>query len=329
MVKKDFYKILDLKSDADEKEIKKAYRKLAKKYHPDTNQGNKEAERRFKEATEAYEILSDPEKRKLYDMYGMAAFDGSMGQSGPDAKGQGWPGSGADGTYREYHYSSGNAEDIFSEFFGEHFGGFGSGSGRRRTGARKEDFFSHFSDREPEANDLQADITVTLKESVFGCDKMFRLDAPAGRSIQVHIPAGIAEGQRIRLKGKGRTGRAGGAAGDLFLRVHIEENSVYERKGQDIYTTVSIPYTTAVLGGTAKVPTLYGDVECKVPAGIQPGSKIRLKQKGVVSMKNKAVYGDEYVILQISIPQNPSYEEKQLLKKLEEVQNRRRRQYSA
>lgn len=322
MLKKDYYEVLGLKKNADDREIKKAYRTLAKKYHPDTNQGNEEAELRFKEVTEAYEILSDPKKKKLYDRYGMSAFDGSMGQNGPGADEQGWANFGNHGAYREYHYSTGSMDDIFSEFFGGQFGGFGQRKGKQQTNGFEDDFFRHFSDTEQKGRDLHADITITLEESVFGCDKIIRMDDSLNSSLQVHIPAGIGEGQSIRLKGKGQTGIRGDIAGDLFLQVHIQENSIYERKGQDIYTTVSIPYTTAVLGGTVKVRTLYGNVECRVPAGVQPGSKIRLKNKGVVSMKKSGVYGDEYVIVQIQIPKNPSNEEKQILKNLEKVQNR-------
>lgn len=311
MAKKDYYEVLGLKRDADDKEIKKAYRKLAKKYHPDTNQGNADAERQFKEVTEAYEVLGDPEKKKLYDRYGMAAFDGSMGTNGPESNGP-WGRSdfGGQGGYREYHYTSGNMDDIFSEFFGGSFGGFDHFQNKGRQSRRSE-------------KNLHADMTITLEESVFGCDKVIRMDGMAQGALKVHVPAGIGEGQSIRLKGKGSMG------GDLLLQVHIQKHADYERKGQDLYTTVSIPYTTAVLGGKAKVPTLYGQVECNVPAGIQPGNKIRLRNKGVVSMKNKDVYGDEYVIVQIQVPRNPSYEEKQILKELEKVQNCSYHRYSA
>lgn len=328
MAKRDYYEVLELKKDADDKEIKKAYRRLAKKYHPDTNQGDCRAEIRFKEVTEAYEILSDPEKRKLYDAYGMAAFDGSMGQNGSAAEGaQGWSDYGGRGAYREYHYSTDNMDDIFSEFFGGHFGGFNRREKRNGPGGFEEDLFGRFSDAGRQGRDLHADLSITLEESVFGCNKVLRMDTSPGASMQVHIPAGIGEGQSIRLRGKGRPGKNGGANGDLLLKVHIQENSVYERKGQDIYTTASIPYTTAVLGGKVKVRTLYGDVECSVPAGMQPGSRIRLKNKGVVSMKDKHVYGDEYVTLQIRIPKKPSEEEKQILKNLEKVQNQYYNQY--
>lgn len=292
MAKKDYYEVLGLQKGADENEIKKAYRKLAKKYHPDTNQGNKEAEHRFKEITEAYEVLSDPEKRKAYDSGGAEGFGETF---------------------------EGNMDDIFSDLFGTHFGGFGFHDG----------FYSHFSDGGKTENNLHAEITITLEESVFGCDKVIRLENSSSGTLQVHIPAGIDEGQSIRLKGKGRTGMWDGASGDLLLKVHIQENPVYNRKGQDIYTNVSIPYTTAVLGGKATVRTLYGNVECNVPAGIQPGSKIRLKNKGVVSMKNTGLYGDEYVIVQIQVPRNPSVEEKRILQNLEQVQKRYQTSYTA
>lgn len=317
MAKKDYYEVLGLQKGADENEIKKAYRKLAKKYHPDTNQGNKEAELRFKEITEAYEVLSDPEKRKVYDSGGAEAFEGEAFE--------------------------GNMDDFFSDLFGNHFGGFDfrGGSGRqgsfhyqgdfsRRGGFGFQDGFSnHFSEEGKTENNLHAEIIITLEESVFGCDKVIRLENSSSGTLQVHIPAGIDEGQSIRLKGKGRIGMWDGTSGDLLLKVHIQENPVYNRKGQDIYTNVSIPYTTAVLGGKAIVQTLYGNVECNVPAGIQPGSKIRLKNKGVVSMKNTGLYGDEYVIVQIQVPRNPSVEEKRILQNLEQVQKRYQTSYTA
>ncbi|MCI5903020.1 MAG: DnaJ domain-containing protein [Blautia sp.] len=287
MAKKDYYEILGLNKDADEKEIKKAYRKLAKQYHPDTNQGDREAELRFREITEAYEVLSDPEKRKQYD---------SGGETGSEE----------------------NMDDFFSDLFGRH-----SGFGRS--------FYSGFSRGGRMENDIHADITISLEESVFGCDKMLRLETASAQTgvVQVHIPAGIDEEQSIRLNGKGRAGMWGEPPGDLLLRVHIRDHPVYNRKGQDIYTTIRIPYTTAVLGGSTTVHTLYGDVECQIPAGIQPGNRIRLKNKGVVSMKNSHVYGDEYVTVQIQVPRHPSYEEKQILQKLAAVQSPCRKSHTA
>ena len=152
-------------------------------------------------------------------------------------------------------------------------------------------------------------MTVGFDEAAFGCDKVIRLQDPSGRtggvqSLQVHIPAGIDTGKSIRLKGKGMPGANGGEAGDLFLKVTVAPKPGYERKGTDVYTTVSIPYTTAVFGGEAVVGTLYGNVVCKIREGTQSGTKIRLRGKGIVSMKNPSVRGDQYVTVQISVPQN-------------------------
>lgn len=314
---KDLYQILGVSRDADEKTIKGAYRKLAKKYHPDTNQGNKNAEARFKDITEAYNILSDKEKRKLYDQFGMAGVDGSMGtDSGQGTGGEpfgGGFGFGGDGRYRSYHYSSGNMDDIFGDMFDGIFGGHfrqgGENDGRRA------------------GKNVHSEITITFEEAAFGCDKQLRFEDQGMTPVQVHIPAGIDEGQSVRLRGKGRGPK--GKEGDLLLRVHILEKPGYERKGQDVYVTETIPYTTAVLGGTAYFRTLYGKVQCKVPAGVQPGSRIRLKNKGIVSMKNPQSHGDEYVVIQIEVPRNISAQEREILERLEKIQEQKRHRGAA
>lgn len=258
--KRDYYEVLGVRRDAEEKEIKHAYRKLAKQYHPDTNAGDRNAEQRFKEATEAYEILSDPEKRKQYDRFG---FD---------------------------------EDDFFENLFG---GGFG----RRR---------------EQRGRDLESELTISFEEAAFGCKKNIRLSGSFDQQLEVTIPAGIEEGQSVRLKGKGYPGSSfyGTQNGDLFLNIHIAAKPGYERKGLDVYTTEKIPYPTAVLGGEAVFHTLYGDVKCRIPAGTQSGSRIRLRQKGIVSMKNPAVHGDAYVEIQIAVPKNVSPQEAQLLREL-------------
>lgn len=328
MAKQDYYETLGIGRSADEKEIKKAYRKLAKKYHPDTNPGDKHAEQKFKEVTEAYDVLGNPEKKKLYDRYGMAAFDGSMGAGDPSGNpfGQGSysSGFGNNGQYREYHYTSGNMDDInldnlFSELFGSGFGGnsgnrtyrdrfghgFGSsawnygGQGGGASCGGRGNYGSGAASGAYGSQDLHAEIDLTMEEAALGCDKILHLKGDREERLQVHIPAGINEGQSVRLKGKGEQGWNGSPAGDLIIRVHILRNSVYERKGMDIYTTISIPQDTAVHGGEAYVQTLYGPVKCKIPAGIRQGGKIRLKNKGVVSMKNSDIHGDEYVTIQI------------------------------
>ncbi len=365
MVKKDYYDVLGIHKQADEKEIKRAYRKLAKKYHPDINSGDPQAEQKFKEITEAYNVLSDKEKRKLYDQYGFAAFDGSMGQG---AESGSRDGSGAyshfgqdgGGSYRTYHFEGDSAEDIFKEFFGDSFGsgygssgstgfgggfsgrygssgdsGFGSGYrsgfGDRYGAAGSAGFESGFGGRRGPGRgaDAQADIQVTFEEAVLGCDKKIRLQgsgaADAVQTLQVHIPAGIEDGMSVRLKGKGSAGLSGGAPGDLFLKVHVMDKPGYERKGLDIYATVQIPFTTAVLGGEVEVMTLYGRIMCRIPAGTQSGSKIRLRNKGAVSMKDPSVYGDEYLVIQIQVPVDLSPAEKQKLMEYDKISRQENR----
>ncbi|MDD3362232.1 MAG: J domain-containing protein [Hespellia sp.] len=283
MAKKDYYDTLGVNKSADEKAIKQAYRKLAKRYHPDTNQGNKNAEQKFKEVTEAYNVLSDKEKKKMYDQYGTAAFE------------EGFENGGFRGNTQEYHFEGGNMDDIFGDLFGNGFFG-------RKTATRK-------------GADIQSDITIGFEEAAFGCDKVFQLQEDRRvSSIQVHIPAGIDEGKSVRLKGKGQPGFGGAEAGDLLLKVHIREKPGYERRGMDVYTTANIPFTTAVLGGEAKVSTLYGDVLCRIPEGAQSGSKIRLRGKGIVSMKNPSVHGNQYITIQIQVPKNLTIEAKEKLR---------------
>lgn len=325
--KRDYYEVLGVNKSATDAEIKKAYRKLAKKYHPDMNKDNPKAEELFKEVTEAYEVLSDKEKRKLYDQFGHAAFDEGAGQGGAyGAGGQGF-GSGAGGFsgfggqgfrggfsggggfgnssfhfegnpgdgYQEYYYTGDNLDDIFDGFFG--------GAGKKSRS------------RSRDGEDVLAKVEVSFEEAALGADKVIRFRTPDGReqSLQVHIPAGIDSGQKIRLKGKGMPGQNGGGAGSLLLEVTVQSKPGFERKGMDIYTTVEIPFETAVLGGETIVPTLNGRVSCKIKEGTQSGTKIRLKGKGIVSMKNPSQKGDEYAVIQIRVPRNLSADAKQKL----------------
>lgn len=323
--KRDCYEVLGVSRDADEAAIKKAYRKLAKKYHPDTNVGNAQAEEKFKEINESYDIIVNPEKRKLYDKYGYMAF-----QEGFDAKkaeeyekyGGGFNGgfnpfeghgsytSGGNGTY-EFHFdgtNGGDIDDILKNLFGgSGFGGasgFGGGFNADRQGA-----------------DAHADINISFDEAVNGCDKNITLQGSDGRtqSLRVHIPAGVDTGSKVRLKGKGGKGVGGAKDGDLFLNVNVGSKPGYDRKGLDIYTTINIPYTTAVLGGDAIVHTMTGDVSCKIKEGTQSGSKIRLRGKGVPSMKNRNVRGDQYVTVQIQVPRNVSPRAKEKLEELSKL----------
>ena len=314
--KRDYYDVLGISRSADKGTIKRAYRKLAKKYHPDTNAGNAQAEEKFKEATEAYNVLSDPEKKKLYDQFGHAAFDGSAGGSGAYGYGS-EPGGGTyscngpNGSFHEYHFEGGDMDDILKNIFG---GGFseGAGSGFHGFGGFGKGFSGGGNFRQ-DGSDVTAEIDVTFDEAAFGGDKVIRLsDAQgsnvAGKSLKVHIPAGISDGKSIRLRGKGMPGVSGGKAGDLLLKVRVGKRPGFERKDMDVYSKVTIPFTTAVLGGEAVVQTLTGRVVCKINPGTQSGTKIRLKGKGIVSMKDTGRYGDQYVTVQIDVPKNLSNE---------------------
>ncbi len=306
--KRDYYEVLGVSRNADDAQIKKAYRKLAKKYHPDTNAGDTDAEKKFKEVTEAYTVLSDKEKRKMYDRFGHAAFDQTAGAGAENGGSDGGfrrTYGGPRGGYQEYHFEGGNMDDIFGDIFGG-FGGFNS-RGFRQKGS-----------------DIRAEVTVGFEEAAFGCDKVIRLQDPSDpnggvRSLQVHIPAGIDTGKSIRLKGRGMSGMNGGEPGDLLLRVTVAGKPGYERKGMDVYTTVRVPFTTAVLGGETVVRTLYGNVICKIREGTQSGSKIRLRGKGIVSMKDPSVHGDQYVTVEVEVPQHLSPAAKQKLREFEAV----------
>ena len=314
MTKRDCYDVLGIKKSATDKEIKSAYRKLAKKYHPDANPGDKRAEEKFKELSEAYDILKDPEKRKLYDRFGHAAFDETMagqGAYGPQGAqqgyGSGWYNFGSTGNggqYREYHFSSDDLGDIFGDFFG----GFGKGA---HTGGNK-------------GADIETEMTISFDEAAFGCTKKIYFEGNQKKPLEVKIPAGIDEGQSVRLRGNGHPGSSGMPSGDMYIRVHITPKQGYERKGMDVYTTEEIPYTTAVLGGDAIFGTLYGKVKCRIPAGTQSGSRIRIKNKGIQSMKNPSVRGDEYVTVQIAVPRNPTAQEKNKIRELAELEQFKR-----
>ena len=344
MGKRDYYEVLGINRSADEKEIKRAYRKLAKKYHPDMNPGDKQAEQKFKEVTEAYNVLSDQEKKKLYDQYGFAAFEEGFGQGGFDQGGfkQGGAGSGfgsggfrssgfGNGGYQEYHFEDGDdMGDIFGDMFKNMFHGQkNSGYSRQSSGFGGQGFHSGFGGSgfgghtQEKGSDLHADVNVSFDDAAFGCEKLIHLTSQNGTgkrtSLQVHVPAGIDDGQSIRLKGKGMPGVGGGEAGDLFLKVHVGARPGFERKGMDVYTSAEIPFTTAVFGGETRVQTLNGSVICKIPAGCQCGSKIRLKGKGIISMKNPSVHGDLYVTIRIQVPQNLSPEAKEKLREFQQV----------
>lgn len=328
--KRDFYEVLGIKKGASQSEIKKAYRKMAKKYHPDTNAGDEAAAEKFKEISEAYSVLNDPEKKKLYDQFGHAAFDGtgqpggSYGAGFGGAGGSGFSGfsQGPDGSYQEYHFD-GNMDDILKDIFGHGFSGSGSGASGFSgfSGTSGTSGFSGFGrgagygSFPQDGENVHADINVTFDEAAFGGDRYFDLKDPAGKkqSIKVHIPAGIDNGQSIRLRGKGMPGANGGKAGDLLLKVHVAARPGFERKGMDVYAPVRVPFTTAVLGGKVEVQTLRGKVKCTIKPGTQSGTKLRLRDKGIVSMKDSAKFGCHYAVVEINVPKNLSEDAKQKL----------------
>lgn len=306
-MKRDYYEVLGVSRNADDSAIKKAYRKLAKKYHPDSNEGDARAAEKFKEVNEAYDILSDEKKRRLYDQYGDAAFDENAGGFNDGSYGTyGSP----DGAFHEYHFEGGEGmDDILRNLFG------GSDV---NDGFDGRHFGQGFSEK---GSDIRSNIEVSFDDAVLGSKKRIKLQSENGQvqSLEVNIPAGIADGNVIRLKGKGMPGRNGKTAGDLLLKVMVRDKPGFRREDQNVYTAVTIPFTTAVLGGEAKITTIYGDVLCKIKAGTQSGSQIRLKGKGIVAMGNPSVRGDQYVKVEVQVPKNLTPEAKQKLMEFERL----------
>lgn len=355
--KRDYYEVLGVPKNATEAEIKKAFRTTAKKYHPDMHPGDKECEEKFKEAQEAYAVLSDAEKRRQYDQFGHAAFDGSAG-------------AGAGG----FDFSGMDMGDIFGDIFGDFFGG---GSRRRdNSGPMK-------------GANLRTSVRITFEEAVFGCEKEIEMvlkdecktchgtGAKPGtnpetctkcggkgkvvftqqsflgtvqnvqtcpdcggkgkivrekcpdcrgtgyiaskKKIQVSIPAGIDNGQSVRIREKGEPGVNGGPRGDLLVEVIVSRHPIFQRQDVNIFSTAPISYAIAALGGTIRINTVDGDILYDVKPGTQTDTKIRLKGKGVPSLRNKAVRGDHYVTLVVQVPTGLNAEAKDLLRQFDEA----------
>ena len=328
-MKKDCYEVLGVARNADASAIKKAYRKLAKKYHPDSNEGNSQAAERFKEINEAYGILGDEDKRKQYDRMGWAAFDEESARHAEGAYGNNgsshWEGfsgfrngfrGSQTGHSREYYYKgSGNWDDILKDLFGDEtdFNGTFRGFSGDRTENQNIYEFS--------GQDLHGEIEVTFEEAAFGGRKVIRFQDSEGnmQSLEVQIPAGIESGKTIRLKEKARASVRGGKVGDLLLKVTVREKPGFRRDGLDLYSTISIPFSTAVLGGEVQIPTIYGNVMCRVVPGTQSGTKIRLRGKGMVSMKNPSVHGDQYAVVEIQVPKDLSWQAKEKLREFDKI----------
>jgi len=290
---KDYYEILGLKKGAAADEIKKAFRKLAVKYHPDKNAGDKKAEDRFKEINEAYAVLSDPEKKSQYDQFGSTGFHQRYSQEDI------FRNFNANDIFREFNL--GGSDDVFSRIFGMGGGGFRQGGGRSMS--RK-------------GQDFEMELPISFLESFSGGEKRVAFSRE-GRSeeLSVKIPAGIDSGARLRLTGKGGAGIGGGVNGDLYLNIVVREDHRYSREGADILFPQQIPFSHACLGGSLDVETLDGIKRIKVPAGIQPDTKIRLKGLGFPQL-GKGGRGDFYVVIKVMVPQTLSTEQKELLEKL-------------
>lgn len=355
--KRDYYEVLGVSKTASDDEIKKAFRTLAKKYHPDMHPGDKECEEKFKEAQEAYAVLSDAEKRKQYDQFGHAAFEGGAG-------------GGAGG----FDFSGMDMSDIFGDIFGDFFGG-----GRSRAQ----------SNGPMKGQNLHHTIRITFEEACFGTEKELDLPlqdeceschgtgAKAGttpetcskcggkgqvvftqqslfgmvrnvqtcpdcrgtgkiirekcpdchgsgyitrkRKISVTVPAGIDNGQSIRIREKGDPGVNGGPRGDLLVEVAVSRHPIFQRQGIDIYSSAPITFAQAALGGDVRIKTVDGEVEYTVKPGTQTDTRIRLRGKGVPSLRNKSIRGDQYVTLVVQVPTRMNGEQKELLKKFDEA----------
>jgi DnaJ-class molecular chaperone len=310
---KDYYQTLGVTKSASDKEIKQAFRKLARKFHPDVNPGDKSAEARFKEINEAYEVLGDPAKRKKYDelganwrMYEQAQeqgqpFGSPYGFGGGPGQGGAWtinmgggPGGYRTMTQEEMQELFGN-EDPFSDFFRTFFGGGGGGPrepGRGRGRSRSQ-----------KGQDIEHEVELTLEEAYHGATRRMSIkEGGHARSVDVRIPVGVKDGSRVRAAGEGAAGSNGGAAGDLYLRVRVRPHPVFERKGDDLYTHVAVPVTTAVLGGEAQVPTITGSVRLKIPEGTQNGQVFRLKGHGMPQVGRSDDRGDLYATVDVQLP---------------------------
>jgi curved DNA-binding protein len=304
---KDYYDTLGVKKDATEKEIKSAFRKLAKKYHPDHNPNDPTSEARFKEINEAYEVLSDKDKREKYDQFG-PGFERMGGMPGGNGNPYG-------GTYST-NVDVGDMGDIFEQIFGG-LGGFGrTGGAGPTTGGRRTRTGQGMSAMP--GRDLEQQVIITLSEAYTGT---VRLITRGDRTVRVNIPAGATNGTRVRLSGEGEPGVGGGAPGDLYLIVQVEPDTRFERKGDDLYTDVRVDMFTALLGGSVEVPTLGRPVRLKITPGTQSGRTLRLTGKGMPVMREKDKFGDLYARVLITVPENLNDEQRALVERLRDSVN--------
>jgi len=302
----DYYKILEIDKSATASDIKKAYRKLARKFHPDLNPNDETAQRKFQQINEAHEVLSDPEKRKKYDQYGKDwqhadAFEQSRRQQ-QQQSGGGFGGFGSGRTYTGG--GQGFDESQFSDFFESMFGGGGfSSGGRRRTAQFK-------------GQDLNATLRLNLTDILNDQKQTISI---GDKKIRLTIPAGVEDGQTIKIKGHGAEGIGGGPKGDLFITFEILNNTQFKRLESDLYATVELPLYTALLGGEITAETLTGKVKLKVKPETQNDTKVKLKGKGLPKYKKKGQHGDMFITYKITMPTNLSAKEKELFTQLSKL----------
>jgi curved DNA-binding protein len=316
----DYYETLGVSRDADEKEIRRAFRRLARQYHPDVNPGDAEAEERFKEINEAYEVLSNPEKRAKYDQLGRewSRWQQAGGQSRDFDWGQ-WTTGAPGGEGQRVHVQYGTPEDLqdlfgdrspFSDFFGQIFGGMGAG-GPSARGAGPQGFEYQVPRRR--GRDFEQDLEISLREAYQGTTRTLQKD---GRRLEVRIPAGARSGTRVRLRQEGGPGTAGGESGDLYLRIRVAPDPQFERRGDDLYVRVPVDLYTAVLGGEVQVPTLEGPVMLTIPAGTQNGRQFRLRGKGMPRLREPEQRGDLYARVEVRLPEEITPHQRDLFQEL-------------
>lgn len=312
MARGDYYELLGVRRDATEKEIRQAYRRLARKLHPDLNPGDKQAEARFKEVSRAYEVLSDPEKRAKYDRYGPNFEQAeAVERARQEAARQGFgsfrwePGGATAFDFDHDPFADSPFADILSEMLGQRVG--------RRSGAAAR-----------RGQDIEQPIEVTLEEAFHGSQRILQLQGADGRlrRLEVKIPAGVTEGSRIRIAGEGGPGRAGGPSGDLYLLVHVLPHAQFERNGDDLRTRVQVPLLTAILGGEVLVPTLKGTrLALRVPPETQNGQVFRLAGQGMPRLGREG-RGDLYAEVSVVLPTHLSERERQLFGELAAIRGR-------
>jgi len=320
---KDYYSILGVSTQADISEIKKAYKKLAKKYHPDANPGNKDAEEKFKEISEAYHVLADPQKRLKYDQLrnnyqswqsqgDKGSFDWSFWQQD-----QGSPYTNTitpeefEELFSDLGFGFSNTFGEFSDFFTSIFGM------GHKTKSEPFNYYTKVSNKPQKGKDIEGQITITLEEAYYGCTKTISID---NRKINVVVPRGIKNNQKLKLSQQGEKGFNGGQRGDLFIKVNILPHHTLTREENDLKTELDIDFFTAVLGGEASLQTFAGEIKIKIPPKTQKGKVFRIKGKGMPVLNQDSKYGDLYVKIAIVIPVDLTQEE---IKKLEEIRKQR------